>query len=121
MDINCPTCVPQLLCQYQPEDVYNADKTGVYYQATPDGSLCYSFEQLSSLKKAMDRVTDLFCTNMTGNDKLKLLFIGKSKKPRCFRSINLDTLPVTYRSNKSTWKIGLLTIIMKIAYYDVIS
>lgn len=77
------TVLSQLLHQYQPEDIYNADETGVYYRATPDGSLRYSFEQLSGSKKTMDRVTVLFCANMSGSDKLKLLVIGNSKKPRC--------------------------------------
>ena len=37
--------------------VYNADKTGLYYRATPDGSLCYCHEKLSGSKKAMERIT----------------------------------------------------------------
>ena len=31
------TVLPRLLRQYEPEDVYNADETSVYYQTTPDG------------------------------------------------------------------------------------
>ena len=102
------TTLLQLLRQYQPEDVYNADETGVYYRATPDGPLCYSFEQLSGSKKVMDRVTVLYCANMTGSDKLKLVVIGKSRKPRCCRGIHVDTLPVTYRSNKNAWMTSVL-------------
>ena len=73
------TVLPQLLQEYDPEDVYNADETGLYYQATPDGSLSYAYEQLSGSKKAMDRITVLCCTNMTGKTKVKLLVISKSK------------------------------------------
>ena len=64
------TVLPQLLQEYEPEDIYNADETGLYYRATPDGSLCYAYEQLSGSKKAMDRVTILCCANMTGNNKV---------------------------------------------------
>ena len=35
-------------------DIYNADKTGLYYRATPDGSLCYKHIDLNGFKKAMD-------------------------------------------------------------------
>ena len=28
------------LLEERPNEVYNADETGLYYQATPDGSLC---------------------------------------------------------------------------------
>ena len=38
---------------------------------------------------------------MDGSDKRKLLVIGKSVKPRCFRSV--ASLPVTYKANKNAW------------------
>ena len=44
---------------------------------------------------------------MSGNDKVKLLVIGKSKKPRCFKGINVDTLPVSYRANRNAWMTSL--------------
>ncbi|KAI6651320.1 Tigger transposable element-derived protein 6-like [Oopsacas minuta] len=99
---------PQLLREYKPDDIYNADETGLYYRATPDGSLCYPYQQLSGSKKAMDRVTILCCANMSSNDKVKLLVIGKSKKPRCFKDIDMDTLPISYRANKNVWMTSLL-------------
>ena len=99
---------PQLLREYKPDDIYNADDTGLYYLATPDGSLGYAYQQLSGSNKDMDRVTNLCCANMSGNDKVKLLVIGKSKKPRCFKGIDVDTLPVSYRANKNAWMISLL-------------
>ena len=95
--------LPSLLESYSPSDIYNADETGLYYRATPDGHLCYSYESLSGSKKSMDRFTVLCCTNMTGLDKLRLLVIGKSRKPRCFSGVNVDKLPVLYKSNKNAW------------------
>jgi hypothetical protein len=38
---------------------------------------------------------------MTGTVKRKLLVIGKSKNPCCFK--NIKRLPVTYKANKSAW------------------
>lgn len=35
-----------------------------------------------------------FVRNMSGRDKLKPLLIGKSKRPRCFKAIAMDTLPI---------------------------
>ena len=97
------TVLPQLLQEYTPENIYNADETGLYYRATPDSSLCYTYEQISGSKRAMERITILLCANMSGKDKLKLLMISKSKKPRCFKNINMDTLPITYCSNQNAW------------------
>jgi len=41
--------------------------------------------------------------NATGTHKLEPLVIGKYQRPRCFKSINLSTLPVTYRANSKAW------------------
>ena len=86
--------LPELLEKYRPNNVYNADETGLYYQATPDGSLCYCHETLSVSRKTMQRIIVLCCSNMTGTDKCKLLVIGMSTKPRCFKNIDIGSLPV---------------------------
>lgn len=97
--------LPDLLKEFSPDNIYNADETGLFYRATPDGSLCYKQQQLEGSKKAMDRITVLCCCNMSGTDKRKLLVIGKSANPRCFKrnKINVSNLPVTYLSNKKAW------------------
>ncbi|GBM83828.1 Tigger transposable element-derived protein 4 [Araneus ventricosus] len=38
---------------------------------------------------------------MKGSEKQKLIVIGKSQKPRCFK--NVKKLPVHYKSNKKAW------------------
>ena len=38
---------------------------------------------------------------MNGSDKIKLLVIEQSAKPRCFRGV--ASLPVTYKANKNAW------------------
>ena len=97
------TILPGSLEGYWPNEVYNADETGLYYRATPDGSLCYCHKKLSVSKKAMERITVLCCSNLTGSDKYKFLVIGKSLRPHCFKNVNVDNLPVTYRANKKAW------------------
>ena len=71
----------------------------LYCRATPDGSLCYCREKLSGSKKAMERITVLCCSNLTGLINV-LLVIGKSLRPHCFKNVNVDNLPVTYRANR---------------------
>ena len=51
----------------------------------------------------MIRLTVLGCTNTTGTHKLKPVLIGKSAKPRCFKNVNMDALPVTYKSQRNAW------------------
>ena len=45
----------------------------------------------------------LGCTNATGTHKLKPVLIGKSAKPRCFKHVNMDALPVIYKSQRNAW------------------
>ena len=40
------TILPGLLEEYRPNEVDKADETGLYYRATPDGSLCYCHEMV---------------------------------------------------------------------------
>ncbi|KAI6646221.1 Tigger transposable element-derived protein 4 [Oopsacas minuta] len=44
------TVLPQLLQEHTPENIHNADETGLYYRATLDSSLCYTYEQISGPK-----------------------------------------------------------------------
>lgn len=97
------TSLPSLSEKYAPEDIYNGDECALFYRATPNGSLCFSKDRLTGSKKAMDRVSLFVCANMTGTNKEKLLVIGRSANPRCFKGIHLDNLGVIYRSNRKGW------------------
>jgi hypothetical protein len=61
--------VPELLQKFCVGDLYSADETGLFYHAMPDDSLCYKHVKLLGSKKAMDRITVLCCSNMSGTDK----------------------------------------------------
>ncbi|KII71842.1 hypothetical protein RF11_01387 [Thelohanellus kitauei] len=63
------TKIHTFLENFYAHDIYNADETGLYYRATPDGSFWYTHIPLSGYKKAMDRITVLCCTDMSGNDE----------------------------------------------------
>ena len=70
----------------------------------PTKTLAAQQEQSASgYKRSKGRVTVLACANKSGNHKLKLLLIGKSKKPRAFQNVNVDNLPVKYTNQKSAW------------------
>ena len=56
------------------------------------------------MKESKQRLTMLIGTNMSGEDKLELLIIGKSVKPHCFRGIR--NIPLPYCSNAKVWRCG---------------
>ncbi|CAG8804222.1 1741_t:CDS:2, partial [Gigaspora rosea] len=71
-----------LLSQYELEDVYNADETGLFYRMLPNQTLAK--RPVAGSKQDKSRVTVLLAANATGSHKLRPLVIGHSKKPRSF-------------------------------------
>lgn len=93
--------LPSLLLDYAPEDVYNADEFGLFYKLMPDKSFVFKNETCHGGKMSKERLTVLACTNSTGTHKLKLVVIGKSRSPRCFK--NVRTFPCDYLSQRRAW------------------
>ena len=54
-----------ILLGYRPEDVYNADESGLFYKALPDKTLALKKEKCVGGKMAKERLTILFCANIT--------------------------------------------------------
>ena len=90
-----------LLSRYDPNDVFNADETGLYWRMLPDKTHAFRGEPCTGKKVSKERLTVLVCANMTGMEKCPLLTIGKFKKPRCFRGVLV--LPTEYQANPSAW------------------
>ena len=63
----------------------------------PEKSLQYKNFKNDSVKVFKERLTILFACNMSGDEKLKPLVIGRSENPRCFKNFNKANLPVYYR------------------------
>ena len=92
---------PNLIKDYQPRDIFNADETGLYWRAIPDDILSFKGAQASEAKVAKDQMTLLLGCNMDGSEKLEPLVIGKNKNPHCFKNVKM--LPVSYEGNENAW------------------
>jgi predicted DNA-binding protein YlxM (UPF0122 family) len=97
--------VPTLLRGYSPQNVYNADKTGLFFRALPDKTLALKSEKCTGGKMSKERLTVLHCVSMSG-EKEPLLVIGKAARPRAFKKLNVNSLPVTWKFNKKAWMTG---------------
>lgn len=93
--------LPKLLEKYTMDCIYNADETGLFWEALPNLALGFRGETCEGGKKSKKRVTVLLCANADGSDKLTPLVIGKSRRPRCFN--NISTLPLQYEANAKSW------------------
>ena len=84
------------------EQIYNAGETGLLWKCFPNKTLVSCGEKSApGFKKSKDRLTVFGCTNTTGTYKLKPVMIGKFVKPRCFKNVNMDALPVIYKSRRN--------------------
>ena len=69
------------LLNARPQDVFNADETGIVFGAQPHKTLAAG--RVSGVKRVADRIIVMLCCNATGSERLKPLVIGKASKPRC--------------------------------------
>ena len=90
-----------LLKEYQPDDIYNADETGLFFQLMPDRTLEFKTVDCHGGKQSKERITGLVLSNMSGTDKVPLFVFCKAAKPRCFKNVKL--LPTEYDSNNKAW------------------
>ncbi|XP_060592007.1 tigger transposable element-derived protein 6-like [Ruditapes philippinarum] len=110
--------LPALLKDFSPQNIFNADETGLFYKLMPSYSLNVRGETCTGGKKGKERLTFLvacrdhsgqefyLACNMDGSEKLKLVVIGRFANPRCFKGVK--SLPVTYLANKRAWMTGKL-------------
>lgn len=89
--------------QYQDEDIFNGDETGLFFKMSPNATLKFKNEKCVGGKMSKERLTVFVCANATGTEKRELLVIGKSQKPRCFK--NVKKLPVKYTANRKSWMV----------------
>ncbi len=101
---------------FSPQQIYNADETGLNFKALPRKSLASKNEiNAPGVKISKERLTVLACSNAAGNHKLPLMVIGKAAKPRAFKNLNVNALPVTYKNSKNAWMTSKL---FKDWFYD---
>uniref|UniRef100_H3A4H9 HTH CENPB-type domain-containing protein n=1 Tax=Latimeria chalumnae TaxID=7897 RepID=H3A4H9_LATCH len=105
MTENWNTCLPELIKNYLPEDIWNMDETGLFFRALPDKTLVVKAEDCKRGKHSKEHLTVVICANIEGTFT-KPWVIGKAQRPRCFRNLDLTKLPVTWRHNKKAWMTG---------------
>jgi hypothetical protein len=70
----------------------------------PEKALASNQEKsVSRIKVTKERVTVAACSNASGTYKRPLFVVGTSRKPRAFKNLNLSSLPVYHRAQKSAW------------------
>lgn len=92
-----------ILENYDPDDVFNMDESGMFFNLQPDRTLNIKGDRCHGGSKSKQRVTAVFCCNSTGTEKFKPWIIGKFEKPHCLRGLCRQTLPCDYSHQSRSW------------------
>ncbi|KAL4493006.1 hypothetical protein ABPG72_020785 [Tetrahymena utriculariae] len=87
---------------YHSSDIFNVDETSLFFRAMPNKTLIQKYKEAKGGKYSKERLTILFGASILG-EKLQPLVIGKSQKPRCFKNIKIQDLPVKWKANQNSW------------------
>ncbi|CAK1556035.1 unnamed protein product [Leptosia nina] len=93
--------LPEMVQNYEPRDIFNADEFGLFFKLMPDKFHDFEGDTCHDGRASRERLTVLACANCDGSEKLRLLVIGKAKKPPSLN--NVRSLPVTYDAQSRAW------------------
>lgn len=109
----CRTHLPVILSQFNINDIYNFDESGLFYRQLPTRSLMRKMRKGNKLNK--HRCTINLICNATGND-LHLQLIGLAKQPRAFgKSLHpYNHFKIDYYYNATSWmRADIFTSVMR--------
>jgi len=100
-----------LLQDFEPENIFNMDETGLFYRWLPNRSFVPAKQRRAARgtksMKAKERVTLLLACNATGSKKVPVAIIGKAALPLCFRRPGCAS-PLTYFSQRNSRMDGVV-------------
>ena len=99
-----------LMEEYEPQNIYNADETSLFYKSLSNHTMSFDSEQVhgSKLHQSKDRMSLLLYTNMNGSEKLNPVLIGKAACPTALKKhgVMFKDLGVEYFWNQKGWMTG---------------
>lgn len=90
-----------LTAQYAPQDIFNADETGVFFSMSPRSTIAR--KRIKGRKKAKDRLTVMPVTNADGSEKRRALFLGTAVRPRVFKGRTPSEAGFLYEPTDKGW------------------
>ena len=87
-----------------PSKTYNADETGIFWRSIPKNTQIRRGEVMPRERNQARRDSTFVGFNATGEHRLTLAVVGKSKKPRILVGLNIKRdLPLVYCHSKKAW------------------
>ena len=89
--------------EYDENNIFNMDETGCFWKALPEKGFAEKGKVCKGGKKSKLRLTIAFFVNACGEKEFKPVVVWKSKKPRCFKRVDINHLPVLYFNQPKAW------------------
>ena len=93
---------------FKPEDIFNTDKTGLFYKCMAQRTYCFNGKKCYNGEQSKECIIVLFTCNSTGTENLVPVVIGKAANPRAFKNVNIANLSIFYRLNTKAWMTAVL-------------
>ena len=94
--------IQSILMDYERQDIYNMDETGLFWRRSPNCTLSTTAEP--GIKQSKERITAMMCGNAYGSDKIPIWIIGRAMNPRAFKNMTKRTsLGCIWRANSTAW------------------
>ena len=90
-----------LIAGYSPNDVFNADEFGLFYQQAPNVTV--GPNPIKGQKDKKTRSRYLVCNNIDGTETYLPMVIGRSEKPLCFHGLSGQDYGIDYKFNERAW------------------
>ncbi|KFZ10644.1 hypothetical protein V501_05089 [Pseudogymnoascus sp. VKM F-4519 (FW-2642)] len=101
--------------QYKEEDIYNMVETGLFWRMRPSRGLLS--QSMPGNRKEKARISVILCTNAIGEDRIQLWFIGKAKKPRALRGVDILGIGGVWKHNSKAWNTTIVMVEWLQAFY----
>ena len=109
------TEIRSLIEQYSPSDVFNFNKTTLFYDLPPNKTL--STIRNYGKQSVKSRVTVALCCNASGSEKMEPMIIGKFRKPRCYKGVEIEMRGIVYVASLNAYiTVITLKVVASILY-----
>lgn len=92
-----------ILSQYSPENIINADETGLFYRMIPKTTLAIKKKNQKGFKKDKSRITIVLACTASGSKIFEPWIISVSKVPKGFNNTLLKNLKLQYDCSATSW------------------
>jgi hypothetical protein len=89
----------ELISPYEPKNIYNADETGLFFWRYQQNHSQLREKSVLGAKRPKKDLT----VGIWWEKWKSLSWLEKQAKPRCFKNLKINNLPVIWRNNKNAW------------------